>query len=50
MNVHTSHIPLFIQTQLKHNELKQIAMPELLMPDEFKAYIKVKIDNQNFNK
>jgi hypothetical protein len=25
-------------------------MPELLMPDEFKAYIKVKIDNQNFNK
>lgn len=33
-----------------HNELKQIIMPELLMPDEFKAYIKVKIDNQNFNK
>lgn len=33
-----------------HNELKQITMPELLMPDEFKAYIKVKIDNQNFNK
>jgi len=33
-----------------HNELKQIKMPELLMPDEFKSYIKVKIDNQNFNK
>lgn len=33
-----------------HNELKQITMPELLMPDEFKAYIKVKVDNQNFNK
>lgn len=33
-----------------HNELKQIPMPELLMPDEFKSYIKVKIDNQNFNK
>ncbi len=33
-----------------HNELKQILMPELLMPDEFKAYMKVKIDNQNFNK
>lgn len=33
-----------------NNELKQIPMPELLMPDEFKAYIKVKIDNQNFNK
>lgn len=33
-----------------HNELKQISMPELLMPDEFKSYIKVKIDNQNFNK
>ena len=25
-------------------------MPELLMPDDFKAYIKVKIDNQHFNK
>lgn len=25
-------------------------MPELLMPDDFKAYMKVKIDNQYFNK
>ena len=41
---------LYIYFFYKHNELKNIQMPELLMPDEFKAYIKVKIDNQNFNK
>ncbi|RNA42135.1 phosphatidylinositol 5-phosphate 4-kinase type-2 alpha [Brachionus plicatilis] len=32
------------------NELKHVNMPELLMPDDFKAYMKVKIDNQHFNK
>lgn len=32
------------------NELKHVSMPELLMPDDFKAYMKVKIDNQHFNK
>ncbi len=25
-------------------------MPPILMPDDFKAYIKVKVDNQYFNK
>lgn len=32
------------------NEMKHVSMPELLMPDDFKAYMKVKIDNQHFNK
>ncbi len=32
------------------NELKHVSMPELLMPDDFKAYMKVKVDNQYFNK
>ncbi len=33
-----------------HNELKHVTVPELLMPDDFKSYIKVKIDNQYFKK
>jgi hypothetical protein len=35
---------------LKCNEMKHVTMPEFLMPDDFKAYMKVKIDNQHFNK
>lgn len=33
-----------------YNELKHVTMPEFLMPDDFKAFIKVKVDNQYFNK
>lgn len=32
------------------NELSHVPPPTLLLPDDFKAYYKVKIDNHNFNK
>lgn len=32
------------------DQLMHVPPPGLLMPDDFKAYSKVKIDNHNFNK
>jgi len=31
-------------------EMGQVAGPVMLMPDDFKAFIKVRIDNHMFNK
>lgn len=31
-------------------ELDHVALPVMLMPDDFKAFTKIKIDNQSFNK
>lgn len=32
------------------NELSHIQIPIMLMPDDFKAYSKIKVDNHLFNK
>ena len=31
-------------------ELSNVRMPHMLMPDDFKAYAKVRIDNHMYNK
>ena len=31
-------------------ELSHVSIPVMLMPDDFKAYTKIKIDNHLFNK
>lgn len=32
------------------NELSNVPVPVMLMPDDFKAYSKIKVDNHLFNK
>lgn len=32
------------------NELSHVQIPVMLMPDDFKAYSKIKVDNHLFNK
>lgn len=32
------------------NELSHVQIPIMLMPDDFKAYSKIKVDNHLFNK
>ncbi|KAK2111808.1 Phosphatidylinositol 5-phosphate 4-kinase type-2 beta [Saguinus oedipus] len=34
----------------KINELSNVPVPVMLMPDDFKAYSKIKVDNHLFNK
>jgi 1-phosphatidylinositol-5-phosphate 4-kinase len=31
-------------------ELQHVSIPVMLMPDDFKSYTKIKVDNQAFNK
>lgn len=40
------NISLFLQI----NELGHVTIPVMLMPDDFKSYIKIRIDNHLFNK
>ncbi|KAG8514844.1 Phosphatidylinositol 5-phosphate 4-kinase type-2 beta [Galemys pyrenaicus] len=40
------HLPLALQI----NELSNVPVPVMLMPDDFKAYSKIKVDNHLFNK
>lgn len=35
---------------LQINELSNVPVPVMLMPDDFKAYSKIKVDNHLFNK
>lgn len=42
---HTFYLSIF-----QINELHHINVPVMLMPDDFKAFSKIKIDNHNFNK
>lgn len=35
---------------LQINELSHVQIPIMLMPDDFKAYSKIKVDNHLFNK
>lgn len=35
---------------LQVNELSNVPVPVMLMPDDFKAYSKIKVDNHLFNK
>lgn len=39
---------MFISAQI--NELSHVQIPIMLMPDDFKAYSKIKVDNHLFNK
>ncbi len=32
------------------HELENVNIPVMLLPEHFKAYVKIRIDNQNFNK
>lgn len=38
----------FFSSQI--NELSHVQIPIMLMPDDFKAYSKIKVDNHLFNK
>lgn len=42
----------FLQPSLSSqiNELSHVQIPIMLMPDDFKAYSKIKVDNHLFNK
>lgn len=35
---------------LQINELSHVTIPVMLLPDDFRAYSKVKVDNHLFNK
>lgn len=47
-------ITLFIYTKndyyLQINELMHVTIPVMLLPDDFRAYSKLKVDNHLFNK
>lgn len=43
-------ISLFFNSLLQVNELSNVPVPVMLMPDDFKAYSKIKVDNHLFNK
>lgn len=46
-----SHVSLaFSLLLLQINELSNVPVPVMLMPDDFKAYSKIKVDNHLFNK
>uniref|UniRef100_A0A8C3HPJ4 Phosphatidylinositol 5-phosphate 4-kinase type-2 alpha n=1 Tax=Chrysemys picta bellii TaxID=8478 RepID=A0A8C3HPJ4_CHRPI len=46
--VQSSSSPAWNQLQI--NELSHVQIPIMLMPDDFKAYSKIKVDNHLFNK
>lgn len=39
---------LYIHAQI--NELSHVNIPVMLLPDDFRAYSKIKVDNHLFNK
>lgn len=41
---------LFFSLRAQINELSHVQIPIMLMPDDFKAYSKIKVDNHLFNK
>lgn len=41
-------VSFFFSAQI--NELSHVQIPIMLMPDDFKAYSKIKVDNHLFNK
>lgn len=43
-------ISLCLTSPLQVNELSNVPVPVMLMPDDFKAYSKIKVDNHLFNK
>lgn len=42
--------PLCLCPSAQINELSHVQIPIMLMPDDFKAYSKIKVDNHLFNK
>lgn len=40
----------FICLSFQINELMHVTIPVMLLPDDFRAYSKIKIDNHLFNK
>ena len=46
LQIHDSVSPALSQI----NELSHVQIPIMLMPDDFKAYSKIKVDNHLFNK
>lgn len=42
--------PVFVFFFAQINELSHVQIPIMLMPDDFKAYSKIKVDNHLFNK
>lgn len=40
----------FSSLSIQINELSHVQIPIMLMPDDFKAYSKIKVDNHLFNK
>lgn len=43
-------LPLRLCLSAQINELSHVQIPIMLMPDDFKAYSKIKVDNHLFNK
>lgn len=43
-------LALFFTSLPQINELSNVPVPVMLMPDDFKAYSKIKVDNHLFNK
>lgn len=43
-------MPYLMFAALQINELSHVNIPVMLLPDDFRAYSKLKVDNHLFNK
>lgn len=49
--LHTnSNLNFYVIIYLQINELSHVNIPVMLLPDDFRAYSKIKVDNHLFNK
>jgi 1-phosphatidylinositol-5-phosphate 4-kinase len=48
--LHKSKLFKLLMEMLQINELSHVTIPVMLLPDDFRAYSKVKVDNHLFNK